>query len=72
MNRLGHGPKGIENIKAHAFFRSIDWEKLMKREVPPPFKPACSRADDASQFDAEFTSRTPRGGVCVFCVCVCG
>ena len=24
-NRLGHGSNGIENIKAHAYFKSIDW-----------------------------------------------
>jgi len=23
---LGHGPTGIENIKAHPFFASINWE----------------------------------------------
>ena len=26
QNRLGHGEKGIENIKAHAFFKTIHWE----------------------------------------------
>lgn len=59
-NRLGYGQDGIENIKAHAFFKTIDWDKLWKRKVTPPFKPACSRAEDAFYFDSEFTSRTPR------------
>ncbi len=36
-------------------------QKLYKREISPPFKPACTRADDAFYFDTEFTSRTPKG-----------
>ena len=70
QNRLGHGVNGIENIKAHSFFKTIDWDRLMKREVQPPFKPACPRADDAFYFDTEFTSRTPKGS-CVLCVSLC-
>ena len=26
QNRMGHGPNGIENIKQHVFFSSIDWD----------------------------------------------
>lgn len=26
QNRLGHGPDGIEGIKAHEFFATIDWK----------------------------------------------
>ncbi|XP_052741035.1 ribosomal protein S6 kinase 2 beta [Bicyclus anynana] len=59
-NRLGAGPNGIEDIKEHEFFASIDWNALLKKEVIPPFRPAVSRADDAFYFDSEFTCRTPR------------
>ncbi|XP_014676984.1 PREDICTED: ribosomal protein S6 kinase alpha-1-like, partial [Priapulus caudatus] len=57
---LGAGPEGVEEIKKHHYFSTIDWEKLLKRALAPPFKPAVSRAEDAFYFDTEFTSRTPR------------
>ncbi|CAG0884501.1 unnamed protein product, partial [Cyprideis torosa] len=59
-NRLGAGPNGILEIKAHPFFASINWDKLFKKEVRPPFQPASANVDDAFYFDFEFTSRTPR------------
>jgi len=36
-------------------------QKLFKKELKPPFKPAAGRADDAFYFDPEFTSKTPQG-----------
>ncbi|XP_066999104.2 ribosomal protein S6 kinase 2 beta isoform X2 [Anabrus simplex] len=59
-NRLGAGPDGVEEIKSHSFFATIDWDKLVRKEIQPPFKPAVSRADDAFYFDKEFTSKTPK------------
>ena len=58
---LGAGGGGIEEIKSHPFFASIDWDKLYHREIVPPFKPVVNRADEAFYFDTEFTSRTPKG-----------
>lgn len=58
---LGSSNSGIEELKRHAFFATIDWDKLMRREVNPPFKPAVVQTDDAFYFDPEFTSKTPKG-----------
>lgn len=57
-NRLGSG--GVQEIKNHVFFASIDWDALYRKEVTPPFKPAVSHEDDAFYFDSEFTCKTPR------------
>ncbi|XP_075408910.1 ribosomal protein S6 kinase alpha-1 isoform X1 [Tenrec ecaudatus] len=59
-NRLGSGPDGAEEIKRHVFYSTIDWNKLYRREIKPPFKPAVAQPDDTFYFDTEFTSRTPR------------
>ncbi|XP_043552049.1 ribosomal protein S6 kinase alpha-2 isoform X2 [Chiloscyllium plagiosum] len=58
-NRLGAGPDGVEEIKRHCFFGTIDWNKLYRKEIKPPFKPAVGRPEDTFHFDPEFTSRTP-------------
>uniref|UniRef100_A0A8C5UIF4 non-specific serine/threonine protein kinase n=1 Tax=Malurus cyaneus samueli TaxID=2593467 RepID=A0A8C5UIF4_9PASS len=35
-------------------------QKLYRREIKPPFKPAVGQPDDTFYFDTEFTSRTPK------------
>uniref|UniRef100_A0A7N5KTN2 non-specific serine/threonine protein kinase n=1 Tax=Ailuropoda melanoleuca TaxID=9646 RepID=A0A7N5KTN2_AILME len=57
-NRLGS--EGVQEIKRHLFFANVDWNKLYRREVQPPFKPASGKPDDTFCFDPEFTAKTPK------------
>jgi len=43
-----------EKIKSHPWFKSIDFEKLNAKEIPPPFVPKVSGADDLAEIDPEF------------------
>jgi len=44
--RLGSGPTGAKEVKAHPFFREIDWELLEQKHVEPPYKPSHSKMLD--------------------------
>lgn len=54
--RLGSGTAlaGMENIKQHIFFSAIDWVKLFKRQVRPPFIPRVRGGADTSFVSKEF------------------
>ncbi|GMN45764.1 hypothetical protein TIFTF001_014958 [Ficus carica] len=53
--RLGSGPNGGEEIKAHKWFRTINWKKLEAREIAPKFKPDVSGKDCIANFDKCWT-----------------
>ena len=50
-NRLGNISGGSQRVKAHPFFRGIDWEALYYRRVKGPIVPKLAHAADASNFD---------------------
>uniref|UniRef100_A0A671MAN4 Protein kinase C n=1 Tax=Sinocyclocheilus anshuiensis TaxID=1608454 RepID=A0A671MAN4_9TELE len=50
----------VGNIRGHAFFKTINWPALEKRDVSPPFKPKVKSPNDCSNFDQDFLSEKPR------------
>jgi hypothetical protein len=57
--RLGSGDLGLNNIKAHPFFQSIDWEAIYNKKIKPPFIPKIKSEIDTRYIDSEFTNCTP-------------
>ena len=57
--RLGSSDRDADDIKKQAFFRGINWEKLLARQVTPPFIPTIVNQEDVSNFDEEFTREAP-------------
>ncbi|XP_072345533.1 ribosomal protein S6 kinase alpha-5-like isoform X2 [Scyliorhinus torazame] len=57
--RLGSGPKGVSEIKHHPFFRGINWEDLVAKKIPAPFKPVIRNEMDVGNFAEEFTEMDP-------------
>ncbi|KAJ2705620.1 hypothetical protein FB645_002311 [Coemansia sp. IMI 203386] len=47
LQRLGCGPNGLENVKNHPFFATINWPLLESKQLDPPFAPS----SDQSNFD---------------------
>lgn len=41
--RLGSGKSDAEEIKAHPFFRDVNWDDVMKKRIPPPYCPTIVR-----------------------------
>ncbi|KAA8587207.1 hypothetical protein FQN60_001043 [Etheostoma spectabile] len=57
--RLGSGPRGSEDIKAHTFFKGLNWADLAQKKVPSPFKPELKSELDVGNFAEEFTGMDP-------------
>lgn len=58
-NRLGSTQADAEEVKAHKFFKHINWDDVITRQLKPPFKPKLSSEEDVSQFDKSFTGTAP-------------
>lgn len=58
--RLGSGETGEQDIRDHVFFKYIDWIKLFRMEIQPPFKPKVKSKRSHDNFDTEFTDEALR------------
>lgn len=56
-NRLG-SKKGAEELKNHPWFKSVDWEKIYKKEIATPFQPKISGKMSVDNFDQEYTNES--------------
>lgn len=58
--RLG-SKNDIDEVLAHPWFKGIDKEKILSKEIEPPFKPQIANGKyDTSNFDDSVTSMDPR------------
>ncbi|XP_037919890.1 uncharacterized protein LOC119657175 [Hermetia illucens] len=58
--RLGSQYSPAGEIYDHPFFREIDWERLERRAIDPPFKPQVKHPLDTKYFDKTFTRERVR------------
>jgi len=49
--RLGCLKNGVEDIKKHRWYRTIDWDAVLHRAVSPTYIPSVRSPDDTSMFD---------------------
>ena len=56
--RIGNGPNDAKEIKNHPYFKNVDWNKYLKKEINPPFKPELDDELDLKYFDKTFTEES--------------
>jgi len=50
--RYGNLKRGVQDIKKHRWFKSLDWNALLEKRIPVPYKPIVKSPDDTSNFSS--------------------
>lgn len=58
--RLGGSFRDAEEVMSHKFFQDINWNDVLNKKLPSPFKPALDNKEDVKYFDEDFTNETPQ------------
>ena len=53
-DRIGSGANGKADCQKHPFFKGMNWGKMEKLQVPPPYVPKIKNPKKAECFDSEF------------------
>lgn len=57
--RYGNLKGGVKDIKGHRFFKELSWDKLVNKELTPPYVPKVKSNSDISNFSSYPDSDTP-------------
>eukprot|EP00920_Eleutheroschizon_duboscqi_P012278 GHVT01029365.1.p1 GENE.GHVT01029365.1~~GHVT01029365.1.p1 ORF type:complete len:246 (+),score=38.71 GHVT01029365.1:1110-1847(+) len=49
--RYGNLKNGVDDIRFHPWFQTLDWNHLLQKKIQPPFRPACKSPEDSSNFE---------------------
>uniref|UniRef100_A0A4Y0BEH6 Mitogen-activated protein kinase n=1 Tax=Anopheles funestus TaxID=62324 RepID=A0A4Y0BEH6_ANOFN len=55
--RLGSGKTDASELKSHPFLRSINWARLVRKQIQAPFPPVAENDRDTRNFSSEFTKQ---------------
>jgi serine/threonine protein kinase len=56
--RYGNLKNGVKDIIGYRFFKNIEWDKLIKKEIKAPYLPKVKSDDDISNFPLYADSNT--------------
>jgi len=60
QKRLGSGKDDFKEIQMHSYWDGMDWDKLLAKEIDPPYKPQVKSSEtDITNFDVSFVKQLP-------------